>query len=481
VSFRRRAAGLAQLTAAVATPRAPAAAQEAAAARRERVERRLMPRVVIRGEPVPQTPLADRMAYYGVPAVTVAVLDSGTIAWAHAWGMADVATGRPATTATLFQAASISKPVAATAALILVERGALDLDTDVNRYLTSWQIPPADAQAGEAVTIRRLLSHTAGLTVHGFPGYARSATLPSAADVLDGKGNTAPVRVDLEPGSRWRYSGGGYTVLQLLLGDVTAKPFADLMRELVLDPAGMRASTYEQPLPRSRWPETATGYGPGGAPVEESWHVYPEQAAAGLWTTPSDLARWGLAILGALEGRAGALLSKDMALRMVEPGLNNQGLGPGIGPVGRWFGHGGANEGFRCQLVVFRDGRGAAVMTNSDRGGDLAPEILATLADEYGWPDFRAVEKTVVPVAAPVLAGLAGRYLVTGSPVELTLTVEAGRLYAEAATVLPRTELLAESPTAFFTRDQGLAFRFETAGDTVTAVTVMGRRAVRQR
>ena len=480
MTARLRAAGLALAALAAAVPARPAAGQDVAA-RRERLERRLMPRVVIRGEPARSATLADRMSHYGVPAVSVAVINGGKTEWAQAWGLAEVATGRAATPATLFQAASISKPVAATAALALVEKGRLDLDADVNRYLESWRLPPSDSQAGEPVTIRRLMTHTAGLTVHGFPGYARSARIPTTAEVLDGKGNTAPVRVDLKPGARWRYSGGGYTVLQLVLADLADRPFAAVMRELVLDPAGMTASTYEQPLPESRWDEAATAYRSDGRPVEEGWHVYPEQAAAGLWTTPSDLARWGLAILAAYDGGTGGPLSPTMARQMLQPGLNNQGLGPAIGPARRWFGHGGSNEGFRCQLVVFMDGRGAVVMTNSDRGDALASEVLATLADEYGWPDFRVTERTVVPIAATALEELSGRYRVEGSPIELVVSAEGGRIFAEAEGALPRAELLGESATVFFTRDEGITFRFVREGKDVTAVVVMGRRAIRQR
>jgi CubicO group peptidase (beta-lactamase class C family) len=469
--------GLASLLlAALAGPAALACQQPAAV---ERLERRLMPRIVIRGEPPVLRTLAERMAYHKVPAVSIAVINGGKVEWARAWGLADVAAQRAATPATLFQAASISKPVAATAALALVERGALDLDADINRYLKSWKLPPSETLAGDSVTARRLMTHSAGLTVHGFPGYARSATVPSTVGVLDGQGNTDPVRVDLKPGTEWRYSGGGYTILQLLLADLTGKPFAELLRELVLGPAGMTSSTYEQPLPEARWGEAATGYRDDGAPVEESWHVYPEQAAAGLWTTPTDLAKWGLAILAAADGAEGGPLSPAMARRMLEPGLNNQGLGPAIGPEGRFFGHGGSNEGFRCQLVVFRDGRGAAIMTNSDRGGALVPEILATLADEYDWPEFRAVERPVAALPAEKLASLAGTYRVAGRPPDLVIAVEGGRVYAEAARVLRRTELLTESDTVLFTRDEGINFRFEREGDRVVAVRVMGQRAIR--
>jgi hypothetical protein len=234
-------------------------------------------------------------------------------------------------------------------------------------------------------------------------------------------------------------------------------------------------------LPEARWSETATGYRAEGAPVEGNWHVYPEQAAAGLWTTPSDLARWGLAILAASGGREGGPLSPAMARRMLEPGLGDYGLGPAIGRERRWFGHGGSNEGFRCQLVVFVDGRGAAVMTNSDRGNALVGEILATLADEYGWPDFRVVERSVVPVTEAALARLAGRYAVQGTPDTLVLAMAQGRLYAEIAGILPRTELLPETTTRYFTREQGINLEFLLEGGEVTAVTVMGRRAIRQR
>jgi CubicO group peptidase (beta-lactamase class C family) len=464
------------LLAALTAPAALACQRPAAV---ERVEQRLMPRVVIRGEPPVTRSLSDRMAHYRIPAVSIAVMNGGKIEWARAWGLADIAAKRAATPATLFQAASISKPVAATAALVLAQRGALDLDADINRYLKSWKLPPSEALAADSVTARRLMTHSAGLTVHGFPGYARSATAPSTLGVLDGQGNTDPVRVNLKPGTEWRYSGGGYTVLQMLLADLTGTPFAQLMRELVLEPAGMASSTYEQPLPEARWPEAATGYRPDGSPVEENWHVYPEQAAAGLWTTPTDLAKWGLAILAAADGAEGGPLSPDMARRMLEPGLNNQGLGPAIGGSGRFFGHGGSNEGFRCQLFVFRDGRGAAIMTNSDRGGALVPEILATLADEYGWPDFKAVERAVAALPAERLAALAGTYRIEGQPPDLVIAVDGGRVYAEAAGVLQRTELLTESDTVLFTRDEGINFQFEREGDRVTAIRVMGRRAVR--
>jgi len=240
------------------------------------IEGRVLPSVVIAGDTLDRRSLGERMAELHVPAVSMAVVEDGTIGWARAWGTADVETQRPATTATLFQAASISKPVAATAMLTLVQEGRLDLDTDVNTYLTSWKVPGNAFTRQAPVTLREIVTHTAGFTVHGFPGYARSATIPTTVGVLDGAGNTPPIRVAAVPGTAFSYSGGGYTVMQLLLADVTGESFTDLMQARVLTPVGMRLSTYAQPLPEARWDEAATGYRASGDPVEERWHVYPE-------------------------------------------------------------------------------------------------------------------------------------------------------------------------------------------------------------
>lgn len=193
---------------------------------------------------------------------------------------------------TLFQAGSISKPVAALAALRLVEQGKLSLDEDVNAKLVSWKVPGNEFTKEQKVTLRRLLTHSAGLTVHGFPGYAAGAQVPTLVQVLNGEkpANTPAIRVDTVPGRLWRYSGGGYTIMQQLLIDVTQKSFPELMRQLVLEPAGMKHSTYEQPLPPARAGEAATAHDANGQPVKGQFHTYPEMAAAGLWTTPTDLA-----------------------------------------------------------------------------------------------------------------------------------------------------------------------------------------------
>jgi len=440
------------------------------------IEEHVLPLIVIKGEPVETATLAERMGEFNVPGVSIAVINEGRIEWARGWGMADVEEGRPVTPSTLFQAASISKPVAAMAALKLVQEGRLDLDEPVNVRLATWKIPENDLTTKTPVTLRHLLTHTGGTTVHGFPGYARGAAIPSTVDVLDGAGNTDPIRVDIIPGPNWRYSGGGYTVVQQLLSDVTGQPFPDLMRRLVLDPAGMTSSTYAQPLPDSLHELAATGYRGDGAPVEGKWHVYPEMAAAGLWTTPSDLARFAIDLQRAHAGESGSVLSREMATKMLTRGLNNWGLGPALTSDGARFGHGGANEGFRCALTAFIEGgRGAVIMTNSDRGDSLNRRILLTIAREYGWPGFEPTVKEVAELEPAAYERVAGRYSFPGLGI-VTLEIEDGRLWAEAPG-LGREELLPESETRWFLRGDGSPVRFDLEDSRVVALLYGGTRA----
>ena len=216
----------------------------------ERVCACLTAPIVEKDDPHACQTLHDRMSADRVPGISLAVIHNGEIEWAQGFGVAQL-DGAPVTAETLFQSGSISKPVAAMAALRLGQEGKLSLDTDVNQALTSWKIPPSAAAPGAVVTLRELLNHTAGLTVPGFPGYAAGTPIPTLVQILNGeqRANTAPVRLEAPPGSRWIYSGGGYTVMQQLLIDVSHEQFAKLMRDAVLAPIGMTRSTYEQPLP----------------------------------------------------------------------------------------------------------------------------------------------------------------------------------------------------------------------------------------
>ena len=301
------------------------------------VLRGLRPFVEIAGRPPVRWTLGERMAHHHVPGVGIAVIEGGRIAWARGAGVKTAGSADPknaVTPDTLFQAGSISKPVTATAMLRLVERGTLQLDTDVNSYLTTWKVPDNEHTQKEKVTLRRLASHTAGLTIFGFPGYERNQPIPTLVQILNGTApaNTEPVRVDVVPGSISRYSGGGTLVMQLLMMDVTGEPFPALMQELVLGPAGMTHSTFEQPLPAARAGEVARPHDEEGKPIPGEWHVFPEMAPAGLWTTPSDLGRFFAEIQLALDGRS-KQVSKAVATQMttvVARAGDTDGMGLGL-------------------------------------------------------------------------------------------------------------------------------------------------------
>ncbi|HEV8357034.1 MAG TPA: serine hydrolase domain-containing protein [Gemmatimonadales bacterium] len=438
----------------------------AAAARIDRVLAGLRPRVAVKGATPIRWTLAGEMAAHHVPGVSIAVIDSGRIVWATGFGVKEAGTADSVAPETLFQAASISKPVAATGMLRLVERGKLSLDENVNTYLKSWQVPDNKFTATEKVTLRRIVSHNAGLTIHGFPGYPMGDPIPTTEQVLNGQkpANTAPVRVDTFPGAISNYSGGGVTIEQLVLQEVTGKPFPVFMKEMVLDPAGMTRSTYEQPLPEARRAEAASAHNEKGEAIKGKWHVYPEMAAAGLWTTPTDLAKWALEIAAARDGRSSKVLSQRMAIQMLTAQRPPFGLGPSLDGSGRGFrfGHGGSNEGFRCQLILFPEvGKGAAVMTNADDGSAVTDEILMALAAEYGWPDYGQKVRATVALDPGALDALAGEYQVPNpnaagrTPIPVRVSHEGSGLFLEVVPYVPKHEIFPASADSFFTLSAG--------------------------
>lgn len=365
----------------------------------EDVESCLLPETIEKGEPLPFMKLTDRMEFHKVPGVSIAVINNYSVEWAKGYGVREAGGTGPVTAETLFQAASISKPIAAMAALHYVQTGLLDLDEDVNSKLRSWKVPENEFTKTERVSLRRLLSHSAGLTVSSFPGYAADEKVPTLLQVLNGEkpANSGSIRVDLPPGTQCRYSGGGYVVLQQLLEDVTGEPFPRVLSKTVLTPLEMSNSTYEQPLPEALASSAALGHRPDGAIISGRWHTYPEMAAAGLWSTPTDLARLAIEVQKAYSGLSEKVLSPDIVKQMLSLQKDPYGLGPVLGSVGgvecAAFGHSGINEGYRCNLHAYtKKGQGVVVMTNSDNGVPLIMEIYRSIAHVYGWPDLRPME-----------------------------------------------------------------------------------------
>ena len=402
-----------------------------------RIETGLRTAGKIVGHPDPTHGIVDRMRYWNVPAISIAVIDSFRVVYARGFGVTEFGGSSAVDTTTLFQAGSISKPVFATGALRLVELGMLALDEDVNAKLKSWKVPQSRFTMTEKVTLRRLLTHSAGLTVWGFPGYASTVAVPTVPQVLDGSppANTAAVRNDTTPGARWLYSGGGYTIAQLLTSDVTGEPFAPLMQRLVLAPAGMKRSTYENPLPASHANQAASGHERIDTPVAGRYHTYPEMAAAGLWTTAPELARWAIALSKAYNGSDSTLLRPATAREMVSVqvpvpqnyGGNAYGLGVTVTGQGDSirFGHNGRDEGFVATMFMYpKLGKGLVVMQNGVSGG-LAMEITRSFAELYGLPSPPRTERTPVAIDALSLASWAGEYVLAGPRDTVTMRVTA--------------------------------------------------------
>lgn len=329
-----------------------------------------------------------------ITGLSLAIIDDGKIVKQQGYGFTDKGGRRPVTAFTLFQAGSVSKPVAALGALHLVDRGLLSLDEDVNTKLRTWIVPQNKYTDSRKVTLRLILSHTAGMTVHGFPGYALGEPIPTLTQMLNGEkpANNSAIRVNEIPGSKWRYSGGGYLVLQQMLLDVTGKPFARFMDEAVLKSLGMASSTYSQPLPDDMAEKAAKGYGAiFGWSVNGESHVYPEMAAAGLWTTAGDLARFAIGIQNAVAGQSNPVISQSLTRQMLTSQKNNVALGLFLTGSGRTlrFGHDGATAGFDAAMSAYAYmGKGAVVMINKNDSGDAVNRILGAIAQQYHWPDY---------------------------------------------------------------------------------------------
>jgi CubicO group peptidase (beta-lactamase class C family) len=428
-----------------------------------RVENGLLMPFSVKGEPNVTMKLADRRQFYKVLGVSVAVINNGKIEWAKGYGVQETGGGKNITPETRFQAASISKPVAAMAMLRLVQENKLNLDEDVNKKLISWKVPENNFTKEQKVTLRGLLSHSASLTVSGFRGYAADEKIPTIVQILDGvtPANSIPIRVDGTPNKDFRYAGGGYVVVQKLAEDATKKPFPSFMQEEVLKKLNMTRSTYQQTLPKKLRASAAIGYKSDGTKIKGNWYIHPEMAAAGLWTTPSDLARFAIEIQKSKSGKSNRVLSVEMVNEMLKPQIGGWGLGldlRGKNQSAR-FGHGGGNEGYGCLMVAYSDGgQGAVVMINSDNGYAFAEEILRSIAKEYGWFEYLPKEKVIVSVDRKIYDSYAGEYQIAPNFI-LTITNENGKLMSQA-TGQPTFELFAESETDFFLKESETEIKF---------------------
>ncbi|MGR6544037.1 serine hydrolase domain-containing protein [Paenibacillus tundrae] len=433
----------------------------------EAVIKRLQPETHLRNKYGQEATLADRMTYYNTPGVSIAVIHDFKLDWARGFGVCEAGKPEPVTETTFFQAASVSKPIFAIAVMRLVQEGKLDLDRDVNDYLTSWKIPSVSGWQPK-VTLRQLLSHSAGVTIQGFPGYERTGELPKLVQILNGQhpANTSSVEVNVIPGVQFRYSGGGTTIAQQLVEDRLNQPFAEIMNEWIFTPLGLTNSTYEQPLSSQRHETTATGHPWKGRPLPGKWYVYPEMAAAGLWTTPSDLARIGIELQLTLQHHSSGILSAETLNEMLTAQIeNHMGLGfflEGEGEASR-FGHNGWNEGFVSRFVLSKHhGYGAVIMINSNEGNALLGEIEHAIAREYGWLGY-SPDQINVDVTPNILKEYVGDYKAT-SGLHTSINLDGNNLALRIKEQSP-IRLSPESETKFSTEGLNTIVDFERNDD----------------
>jgi CubicO group peptidase (beta-lactamase class C family) len=432
--------------------------------------------------------IEELMARFNVPGVSVAVIRGFEIHWAKGYGIRDVETGEPVETDTLFQAASISKPVAAMGVLKAVQDGVFGLDDDINEILSSWQLDGGGFTRERPVTPRSLTSHTSGLgDGFGFPGYDPAGPIPTVIQILDGAppSNTRPLFMERPPFTLAEYSGGGVTLMQQALADARGRPFEAILRDDVLVPIGMADSTFEQPLPAERDRNAARAHNGQGRPHGSKWRVHPELAAAGLWTTAGDLARFAIEVQKSAIGESNEVLSRAMVQEMLTPvGVGDHAVGFSMQKMGQgwYFSHGGSNMGFQCNLVAHKlHGYGLAIMTNADSGGALIQELSQRIQRAYAWdsvadpaprgydppPDFEAID-----LPADVLEEYVGEYRLNET-VTIVISLGNGTLLAGPAGQ-PQSPLFALATDHFFLRVAPVEVVFKRDADgVVTSLTVV--------
>jgi CubicO group peptidase (beta-lactamase class C family) len=448
-------------------PEPPAAAGGPSNAHTRFVEANLNPPVLQPG--ARPLSLAAQMRAYDVPGISVAVIHKGRIDWARGWGVRDLVTCAPVTPDTAFQAASISKVVTAMIALRLVEQGKIGLDRNINDALRSWQVPKDEKLAPNGITLRELLSHTAGLNVHGFDhGYQPGEPLPTAVEILEGA-DGPPIRSILPAGAQFEYSGGGYMVAQLALTDVSDTPFADLAQHEVLGPLGMTRSAFAMPPSPAIRADMAFGSA-RGKPIPGNYEAMPMLAPAGLWTTAGDLARLMIDLQASAAGKTGHRLSPAMTREMMKPVKDNWGLGLALytdGPLR--FGHDGVNTGFESLMIAYAGkGEGIAVLTNGGDGRRITADIVRAVATDYGWPEIAAPATGEKKLSLAELSRAAGHFEGGGLKVDFEARPEGlfGRIVGAPAF----ERLVALSPRRFRSDQTGITCEFAPDFSSCTIV-----------
>ena len=457
----------------------PAPGENAVEARIARITSSLQQPLIIEGQPVEHRTLDEAMRELAVPAVSVAVIDNGELAWARAWGVIEAGSDAPVTPENIFQAGSVSKPVTALLALALVDDGVLDLDRPLNEVLRSWKVPDNEFTRTRAVTLRHTITHQAGFTPFAYSKPRDGRQFPAMAELLAGGIDDWPaVGVEFVPGSRLAYSNSGYCVLQLVLEDRSRLTLHQLASQLMFGPLKMGHSRFDDPISAEllataasghhREP-TADGQGQVAVPVEHKARIAPA-ATGGLWTTPTDLAVLAIEVSRAWRGESDVLISKQLARAFLTPQIENEGLGiylQGEGPT-LAARHGGSMTGFTTQLVFYPEaGKGVALMVNSEGAGAqyLATELIASIADEYAWPGY-PVRRTLATATPQQLDELVGVYGADSLPnFTFSVTVKDGVAFGQVNQYSPFEMQPTTEADLFVQPSESLEIVFRRADD----------------
>jgi CubicO group peptidase (beta-lactamase class C family) len=425
-------------------------------------ENGLLKAVVFQGQEPERMKLAERMAYYQVPGVSIAAVDNYAIEWARGYGIVYVHSTEPVTTESLFQAGELSQPVAAAGALSLAGQGTIDLDADVNDYLQSWKISGNRLGGEVQVTLRRMISHSAGLIALHYEGVESIEDTPSLDQILRGEQTGyPPVLIDRVHLSELNYSDAHFAVLERVLEDVEGKPFPEFIAQSVFSPLGMEHSSFAQTLPEFLFDEAATGHDREGNPIAGKGYIYPVTSAKGLWTTPSDLALFAIDLMQTALGQTQKILTPDLARHMLSFQSGNRGLGLRLDDAGDnlHFYLRGRSKGFTCFMVAYPvKGQGVVIMANSENGEELIDEILRAVSEAYKWPHFIPEVKKLFRLDPSIYKLYEGRYEVNPD-YHLTVTHEDYYLVIQPTGQVP-TKFYVESTATFFSTDPYIRIRF---------------------
>jgi CubicO group peptidase (beta-lactamase class C family) len=378
------------------------------------------------GESENLSSIKDKMTEYNIPALSLAVINHGEIEWADIYQNADFP-GQTLDCMSIFQAASLSKPVTFMAALRMEAAGEIDMDENIQTYLSDFTLPQGKQTPENPVTFRNIFSHTSGISSGGYQGYAKDLPVPSDLQILRGDegANTPAIEVVTPPNESLAYSGGGYTLAELALQDIYSDDFSSIMKKWILEPAGMSHSEFTQPLPDSNANEVAWGYTQSGEAIEGGWRNHPEQAAAGLWSNAIDMAKFLNEIYKGYQGESAIFTPSE-----IETILSHERDGLVYGFIVNRsdddisITHYGGNAGYRTGMTIsLISGKGLVYLTNSDYGGALGNELLLSASQVYEWQHFKQITVEREQVSSEVLKGLSGDYM-WNSQIELSITFD---------------------------------------------------------